>query len=236
MNKSTKTALASLLTAMLVGCGGTVQTMDDQRTDDPQPVQDATPTPTPEPAQDAQPDDTAHSVLTVEFGGPEASIILAGEKGVWFFKATLTSTQDLEIRKLPLRIQALMGHLFDGGSHFRNIRVVSLNDGHVISGPVDVPSMIGPNGENSKYFDDFPLNMADAFVLTANQPLELVVMVDVASDTPPDAGNSYRVTLDAFKLGDVRYAATAKSVPLELIAPNTTLNGNTMTVIDAPAP
>jgi len=165
--------------------------------------------------------------LTVSFNGPEAQTLAQGAEDVTWFEFSLTAKQNVTIKNLYANIY----HSSDittayAGNYITDIRVVDIDSGNTVVGPVDLSSYTDSGGAYASYTytEDFDLN--------ANETRNFKVTADL--NTSLAAGTYY------FKLGSVANSNVFGSTDVKSrdvsgeyitnIIPSTEIQGRNMTV------
>lgn len=180
--------------------------------------------------------------LTVSFNGPPTSNVAKGTSGVVLFKFGLASQQnDILIKNMDFKIAGTgspAGFVkgASGTEYFRNIKVVNLDTGTTIMGPVSMPSSVANSANTTGVF-----TLSDSFILKAGQALNLALESDLSNTEDSDTQfftngtSTYQVTMgdansNLFGTTDAQIVSTGEYVSSSSIVPNTAITGNSFTV------
>ncbi len=177
---------------------------------------------TPDAETDAGVDATEPMLLSYSFIGPmEMQYIEPGADNRILLEFEMRAYASLEIRRMPVYFRTANGaKLFNSGTtYLQNLRVVEVTNGNTLMGPRELPSMIGPNGENSACVNDCVVEFNDAFVMWNGETRRIAIIVDFA-DYEVDPGDLYGGSFTAeleYNQGDVYHHGTEIEVPLAQI-------------------
>jgi hypothetical protein len=176
--------------------------------------------------------------FTTTFNGPATSDIAKGQQDVPLFKFSVTASDSmLEIRKMYFTLSGLTGSDLIKGTagteYFRDLKIKNIDTGATVMGPL---SLTAANGDTS---DTFTFN--DSFNVSAGQTLNLAFTADltnssddVAGEFSSDGNNQYRAIMGTggvlFQSSDIRIVDTGEFLDIAEVVPNSTINGNPMTV------
>jgi hypothetical protein len=177
--------------------------------------------------------------LTIAFNGPTSANVAKGSLGVPFFDFAMTSeTGDLEIRNLDFSIAGTVATSYVHGSgdtdYFRNFKVVDIDTGATVMGPISMPSSL--SGAQSSSGN---MQFTDSWTLKSGTTRNLRIVVDISNSEDAtnelygNGQNQYKLTLAAWGSTDVRDVDTGEFLATTKIVPSAAVTGNPMTVKQA---
>lgn len=152
--------------------------------------------------------------VTITFNGPIAKDVAVRGQDVEVFNFTIATKNTIEIRNWRFVATTSMTQITNEG--FNDFKVWDTTSNSVITSPVDITATstnITPN---------------DVYTLAAGASRTFKVTVDV--DPDDDTNDTLVVSLLGFTASDIKNLDNNQFVAISAIVPNTTLNGNTMTV------
>jgi len=189
---------------------------------------------------------TEGGVVTVAFNGPITGDVSKGGRDVVLFKFALTAASSVEVRNAYVQIDGggvgmVKGSgsgpapLTDGTAYFTDIKIVNVDTGKTVSGPIALPTGL-TNGETNSGL----LTLPDDF--TVDGTMNLAVTADLSSTedilgSGEFFGQSYTVTFGhtagyIFAGGaDIKYSASNDYVATGDIVPNIPITGNPQTIL-----
>jgi hypothetical protein len=182
--------------------------------------------------------------FTTTYNGPATSDIAKGSQDVQLFKFAVTASDSmLEVRKMYFTLTGLTSNDkvrgTSGTDYFRDLKIKNLDTGATLMGPVNITS--GSPAAGSPAQSSGVLTFTDSFNVNAGQTLNLAFTADltnsaddVSGEFADDGNNQYRAIMGSggtlFGASDIRIVDTGEFLPVTEIVPNTTINGNPMTV------
>lgn len=183
--------------------------------------------------------------FTTTFNGPATSDIAKGSQDVPLFKFSITASDSmLEVRKMYFKLAGLTAQDLVKGSagteYFRDLKIKNLDTGATIMGPLSLPTSLASSSSDSGV-----MTFSDSFNINAGQTLNLAFTADLTNSADDgtgisgqfssDGNNQYRVIMAngsgaLFGSSDLRIVDTGEFLPVGEIVPNSTINGNPMTV------
>ena len=159
--------------------------------------------------------------LTTSFTGPNTGDIKKNGKDVTLFEFTMSAASNLEIKKLNASIATTAGNLA-GDDALTDFKVVDVDSGLVVAGPVDVPiASICATCAGYQFTDIFNIN--------AGQTRKFKITADIPSNW--DDADAIRVSLTPFTTAaDVKNLDNNTLLVTAEIVPSTVLTGNVQTV------
>lgn len=184
---------------------------------------------------------TAGGQFTTTFNGPATADIAKGGQDVSLFKFAVTASDSLlEIRKMYFTLTGLTGADKVKGTsateYFRDLKIKNLDTGVVLMGPISMPAATASPAQSTGL-----LTFTDAFNVPAGTTLNLAFTADltnsaddVADEFSADGNNQYRVIMangsgNLYGSSDIRLVNTGEYLTTGIV-PNSTINGNPMTV------
>ena len=188
--------------------------------------------------------------FTTTFNGPATSDIAKGSQDVSLFKFAVTASDSLlEVRKMYFTLTGLTDHdkvkgtgsssstALDGTEYFRDLKIKNLDTGVTVMGPISLSSSLADASQSSGL-----LTFTDSFNVPAGTTLNLAFTADLTNSADDrdgefssDGNNQYRAVMAnasaaLFGSSDIRIVDTGEFLPLTEVVPNSTINGNPMTV------
>ncbi|MCE9585924.1 hypothetical protein K8R04_01230 [Candidatus Uhrbacteria bacterium] len=180
--------------------------------------------------------------FTTTFNGPATADIAKGSQDVPLFKFAVTASDSLlEVRKMYFTLTGLTSadkvKGTSGTEYFRDLKIKNLDTGTTLMGPISLPSATASPAQTSGV-----MTFTDSFNVAAGQTLNLAFTADltnsaddVANEFSADGNNQYRAIMAngssaLFGSSDIRIVDTGEFLPVAEIVPNSTINGNPMTV------
>lgn len=158
--------------------------------------------------------------LTTSFTGPAAGDIKKNGKDVSLFEFTMAAANNLEVKRLNASIATTAGSL-SGDDALADFKVVDVDTGVIVAGPVDVPIADINSGKGYIFTDIFNIN--------AGQTRKLKITADIPSNW--DDADAIRVSLTNFTANaDVKNLDNNTFLAAAEIVPSTVLSGNVQTV------
>ncbi len=152
--------------------------------------------------------------VTLTFNGPIAGDIALRAQDVTVFDFTIATQNNIEIKNL--RFFATSSNHTDTSEGYADFKVWDVEKNAVITSAVDLTTT-----STSQTF-------TDTIQMSAGESRRFKVTVD--GDADNDNGDSIDVALLAFVAGDIKNLDNNTNVAVTDIVPNSTLDGNTMTV------
>ncbi len=182
---------------------------------------------------------TQGGTITVAFNGPVSQNISRAALSVPFLNFALTNqNNDVLVRQLSFKIRSATGAMVvgsNGTQYLRNLKIVNLATGQTLMGPTSIPSTVANRGT-----DTGVITISQPFTLPANSTMNLSIQADIANSE--DIANQfygsgtstyYAVLSDGtniFGSNTLQVAGTGEFLGTSTVSPNTSLQGNTMTV------
>lgn len=176
--------------------------------------------------------ETEGGQFTIAYNGPATANVGKGQNDATFYKFAITSgSNDVEIRKFNFAVTSTGSGIYNattGVEFLRDIKIKDADTGEIVAGPVScsVSCLAG--------YKAFSTSVS--VTLRAGQTRNFVITADTSNSI--DAGSTYKFALggassDAiFASTDLRVLSSGEFLTTG-IAPNTTVTGNTMTVLAA---
>lgn len=185
---------------------------------------------------------TVGGQFTTTFNGPATSDIAKGSQDVALFKFAVTASDSLlEVRKMYFTLTGLTAadkvKGSSGTEYFRDLKIKNLDTGVTLMGPISLPTATASPAQTSGV-----MTFTDSFNVPAGTTLNLAFTADltnsaddIANEFSADGNNQYRAIMAnasaaLFGSSDIRIVDTGEFLPVSEIVPNTTINGNPMTV------
>ncbi len=174
--------------------------------------------------------------LTVAFNGPTATNIAKGSLGVPLFDMAMTSqSSDLEIRNLDFSLAGVGAAAYvkggaSGTEYFRNFKLVDIDTGATVMGPIGMPSAVAHDTATGN------MQFTDSWTLKAGTTRNLRIVADLANsedntnDFYGSGQNQYKLTVAAWSANDIRVVDTGEFLATSKIVPSAAITGNPMTV------
>ncbi len=181
---------------------------------------------------------TEGGVVTVAFNGPITGDVSKGGRDVTLFKFSLTSSSPVDVKNAYVKIDGSAAGQFVKGSagtaYFTDIKIVNLDTGSTVSGPIALPTALANSSISSGV-----MTLADDF--SVDGTMNLAVTADLSSTQDAGTeffGNTYTVTFGnttgsyIFNGGaDIKYSSSNDYVSAGDIVPNVPIVGNPQTVL-----
>jgi hypothetical protein len=197
-------------------------------------------------------------VLTISFDGPTAGDIGTNTSDTSFLQYRMTSAANIEIKKTRLLLSYgdegggfddldIASTLTDGFQDLDDIKIVDVDSGQVVAGPVDGSSFTvanttgNPDGTGAGEYV-----FTDVIDLFAGTTRTFKVTVDVktantrnagATSVSLDADDQVAVSLRDFSdnvgISEMKYTGTTTALAAADIVPNAHIHGSTMTIKDS---
>lgn len=166
--------------------------------------------------------------FTITYNGPATANVAKGQNDAVFYKFAITSgSNDVEIRKFNFAVTSTLSGIYDGTTEFlRDIKIKDADTGEIVAGPVSCATACASG------YKAFSTSVS--VTLRAGQTRNFVITADTSNSIV--AGSTYKFALggasgDAiFGSTDLRVLSSGEFLTTG-IAPNTTVTGNTMTVL-----
>ena len=177
--------------------------------------------------------------MTVAFNGPTSSNVAKGTLAVPFFDFSMSSdSSDLEIRNIDFSLAGQTASSTVKGSagteYFRNFKVVDIDTGATVMGPIGLPSSLANSATASGN-----MQFTDSWTLKAGTTRNLRIVADISNSEDVtgelfgNGQNQYKLTFAAWGANDVRIVNTGEFLDTTKIVPSAAITGNPMTVKSA---
>ena len=167
--------------------------------------------------------------FTITYNGPATANVGKGQNDAVFYRFAITSgSNDIEIRKFNFAVTSTGSGIYDGTTEYlRDIKIKDADTGEIVAGPVSCATAC-PG------YHAFSTSVS--VTMHAGQTRNFVITADTSNSI--SGGSTYQFALggasgDAiFGSTDLRVVSSGEFLTTG-IAPNTTVTGNTMTVLAA---
>ncbi|MDF1496796.1 MAG: hypothetical protein P1P90_01920 [Patescibacteria group bacterium] len=143
---------------------------------------------------DAGNDANTDPILTIQGDIPENQTVAAGTVGQIFHSATFCTSQNIEVQELDYKLLGQMGGdvvANDGTPYFTNIKLIDLDFGNTLMGPMELDSNGLTGAQNIHFTDSLIMNAGEC------KHIAFVASIEDQEVTPGDLyGHEYQVYLN----------------------------------------
>jgi len=157
--------------------------------------------------------------ITISFNGPASTEIAAGGKDVTLMKVSVSSQNDVEVRKVYTTVNLTTGT--SSASEYTDCKWVDADTGEALTSSWDLSADANGGAQNHTY--------TDIWTIDAGSSRNLKFTCDIASDA--DSGDELKVSVNFAGGSDyIKNLENNQWVSTDDIVPGSAITGNTMTV------